>query len=65
MTENEIVKGLDEADLFLRDRVNAKPAPLNEYDIGILLDIAKVCDEAANLIKHQKAEIERLMRNEK
>ncbi len=70
MTDNkpnvaEIVKGLDEADLFLRDRANAKPASLNEYDIGILLDIAKLCDEAAHLIKVQKAEIEGLIQNEK
>lgn len=65
MTVVEIVKGLDEADLFLRDRVNATPAPLNEYDIALLLDIAKVCDEAAGLIRQQKAEIERLMKNER
>ena len=60
MTDNEIIKALDGADVFLRNRANSKPAPLNEYDIEALIDIANVCDEAANLINRQKAEIERL-----
>lgn len=52
MTDYEkIIKELDGADLFLRNRVGAKPAPLNEYDIEALLDIAKICDEAARLIE--------------
>ena len=60
MTDNEIIKALDGADVFLRNRANSEPAPLNEYDIEALIDIANVCDEAANLINRQKAEIERL-----
>lgn len=48
----KIIKLLDGADLFLRNRANAKPAPLNEYDIEIMLDIAKVCDEAARIIEN-------------
>ena len=57
----DIIKALDDADLFLRNRANAILAPLNEYDIEILLDIANVCNEAANIIKFQTAEIERLL----
>ena len=52
MTDYEkIIKELDGADLFLRNRVDAKPALLNEYDVEALLDIAKVCDEAARVIE--------------
>ena len=46
-----LIKKLDEADLFLRNRANAKPDPLNKYDISILKDIAKTCDEAARIIE--------------
>ena len=52
MTDYEkIIKELDGADLFLRNRANSEPAPLNEYDIEALHDIAKICDEAARLIE--------------
>ncbi len=54
-TDAEIIKALDSADLFLRDRANSKPAPLNEYDIEILLDIAKACNDAFDLINRTKA----------
>lgn len=47
----KIIKLLDGADLFLRNRANSEPAPLNEYDIESMLDIAKVCDEAARIIE--------------
>lgn len=50
-TEIEIANALDDADLFLRDRANSSPTPLNEYDIAIMLDIAKVCDEAARMLE--------------
>lgn len=60
MTDKEIIKALDGADVFLRNRANSEPAQLNEYDIEAFIDIANVCDEAANLINRQKAEIERL-----
>ena len=36
--KKDIIKELDGADVFLRNRANSKPAPLNEYDIEILLD---------------------------
>ena len=42
---------LDGADLFLRNRANSAPAPLNEYDIEAMLDIAKTCDEAARALE--------------
>ena len=45
------IKLLDGADLFLRNRANAEPAHLNEYDIESLLDIAQVCDDAARIIE--------------
>lgn len=48
----KIIKLLDGADLFLRNRANSEPAPLNEYDIESMLDIAKVCDEAARIIEN-------------
>ena len=60
LTDEQIIKALDGADVFLRNRANSEPAPLNEYDIEALIDIANVCDEAANLINRQKEEIERL-----
>lgn len=60
LTDEEIIKALDGADLFLRDRVNCEPAPLNDYDKDILLDIAKTCDNAVAIINRQKAEIEKL-----
>ena len=52
MTDYEkIIKDLDGADVFLRNRAEAEPAPLNEYDIEALHDIAKICDEAARIIE--------------
>ncbi len=48
---DRLIELLDGADLFLRNRANAEPAPLNEYDIEAMLDIAKVCDEAARTLE--------------
>lgn len=62
MTDNEIVKALNGAGLFLRDRAESKPQPLNEYDIALLYDIEKTCDEAATIINRQKEEIDDLKR---
>ena len=42
----------------MRGRAASKSAPLNEYDIEVLLGIANVCDEAADFINRQQAEIE-------
>ena len=48
---DRLIKNLDGADLYLRNRAKAKPAPLNEYDIETMLDIAKVLDEAARALE--------------
>lgn len=65
MNGNEVIQRLDEADLFLRNRANAAPAPLNEYDTCIMLDAAETCNEAAALIDRQRAQIERLKKDNK
>ncbi len=59
-TDEQIKKALDSADLFLRNRANAEPAPLNEYDKEELLDIAKICCNALDLINRQESEIDHL-----
>lgn len=59
-TNQKIVSELDGADVFLRGRAASKSAPLNEYDIEVLLGIANICAEAADTINRQKAEIDRL-----
>ncbi len=46
-----LIKGLDSADLFLRNRALSDTAPLNEYDVEAMLDIAKTCDEAARALE--------------
>lgn len=48
---DRLINDLDSADLFLRNRANSSPAPLNEYDIEEMLDIAKICDEAARTLE--------------
>lgn len=48
---DRLIELLDGAGLFLRNRANAKPAPLNKYDIENLKDIANVCDEAARILE--------------
>jgi len=47
----KLISELDDADLFLRNRAKAAPAPLNDYDIMLLQDIAKTCDEAARTLE--------------
>lgn len=59
-TDEQIKTALDAADVFLRNRVNAKPTPLNKYDKEALLDIANTCDEAVSLINCQETEIDEL-----
>lgn len=49
--KERLIKQLDDADLFLRNRANAKPDPLNKYDIAILKDIAETCDKAARALE--------------
>lgn len=58
MKDNEITRALDGADVFLRNRANSEPAPLNEYDVEALIDIANVCDEATNLINRLQAKVD-------
>ena len=48
---DRLVESLHGADLFLRNRANCDPAPLNEYDIEAMLDISKICDEAARALE--------------
>lgn len=47
-----LVERLDGMDLFLRNRASAKKSPLNEYDIGIMQEYAKVADEAARMLEN-------------
>lgn len=52
MTDKEIlIRELDSADLFLRDRSECSSALLNEYDIILLQDAAKACDKAARALE--------------
>ena len=48
---NRLIELLDGADVFLRNRADAKTAPLNEYDIEFMKDIAKVCGDAARILE--------------
>ena len=47
---NSMIDRLDEADLFLRNRVLAKSSLLNEYDIAIMLEIAETCNKTSELL---------------
>lgn len=46
-----LINLLDGADAFLRNRADSSPAPLNEFDIEALHDIANLCDEAARMLE--------------
>lgn len=61
LTDNEIIKALDEAELFLRNRtMDGMSLKLNEYDIGILRNISQVCAKAYDEINRLQAENEGL-----
>ena len=62
LTDEAIVKGLDGADVFLRDLAGSTNTSLDEYAIGILFNIAYLCGDALALINRQKAEIDELQR---
>lgn len=47
----KLIRELDSADLFLRNRAKCVPAPLNEYDIMLLQDAAAACDSAARILE--------------
>jgi hypothetical protein len=52
MTDTKkLIEELDSADLFLRNRAHAKPDPLTDYDIMLMEDAAKACDEAARALE--------------
>ena len=57
LSDEAIVKGLDGADVFLRDLAGSTNTSLDEYAIGILFNIAYLCGDAADLINRQKAEL--------
>ena len=64
LTDSEIVKALDEAELFLRNRVmGGQPLKLNEYDIGMLRNISTVCAKAYDEINRLKADKEYYKKN--
>ena len=50
MNKENLVKELDSAELFLRNRAKAKPAPLNKWDVEILLDISNLLSTIADKI---------------
>ena len=47
----KLIRELDSADLFLRNRARCIPVPLNEYDIMLLQDAATACDSAARILE--------------
>jgi hypothetical protein len=49
---NKLVNDLDAADLFIRDRCGCSDKLLTAYDILILLDVAKTCDQAARVLEN-------------
>lgn len=48
----ELRKMLDGAELFLRNRANCAPAPLNKYDIEALKDISNLISTVADKIEN-------------
>lgn len=57
LTDEQIKKALDEAELFLRNRVmDGQALKLNEYDVGILRNISQVCAKAYDEINRLQAE---------
>lgn len=50
--KKQLISELDSADLFLRNRTSGVPAQLNDFDIMILQDIAKTCDQAARILEN-------------
>ena len=57
LTDNEIIKALDESEVFLRNRVkDGQPIKLNECDVGILRNISQVCAKAYDEIDRLQTE---------
>lgn len=51
MREEMLISDLNSADLYLRNRA-CSDGELNDYDIEAMLDIAKLCDEAARVLEN-------------
>ena len=49
--KEQLIKDLDSSDLFLRNRSQCTTAPLNEFDVLLLQDAARACDEAARILE--------------
>lgn len=61
MEYSEILRALDESELFLRNRVkDGQPIKLNECDVGILRNISQVCAKAYDEIDRQQTDNESL-----
>lgn len=61
MEDREIIKALDESELFLQNRVkDGQPIKLNEYDVEILRNISQVCAKAYDEIDRLQTENENL-----
>lgn len=61
MTDNEIIKALDESEVFLRKRVkDGQPIKLNERDVEILRNISQVCAKTYDKIDRQQTDNESL-----
>ncbi len=57
LLDSEIVKALDEAELFLRNRMmDGMSLKLNDYDVSILRDISQVCARAYDEINRLQEE---------
>lgn len=57
MTDNKIIKALEESELFLQNRVkDGQPINLNEYDVERLRNISQVCAKAYNEINRLQTE---------
>ena len=61
MTDKEIKRALDEAELFLQKRVkDGQPIKLSEYDVGKLRNISQTCAKAYDEIDQLQTENENL-----
>lgn len=61
LTDKGIKKALDEAELFLQNRVkDGQPIKLSEYDVGKLRNISQVCAKTYDEINRLQTENENL-----
>lgn len=62
MDKGKLIMQLYSGSLFLQNRANAaaecnREKTLNDYDIGLMLDVSKVCYDAAVLLEKQELKI--------